>query len=134
MPNRTIWFPKRQHQHLVSSTSSGYLKPYLLLMDQGGNQDQTGLRSETSADDEAKHNTEKGPKEIAEKQNKAPIEETEIKAKIVASSQQQSNQIDRFDKSDHPVSPGIGQKRTSRTTMPGTTSAPRWCPPGLMPS
>jgi hypothetical protein len=48
------------------------------------------------ADDEAKHITEKGPKEIAEKQNKAPGEETEIKAKAVASSQQQPNQTIRF--------------------------------------
>jgi hypothetical protein len=33
----------------------------------GGNQDQTELRSETSADDEAKHSMKKGPEEIAEK-------------------------------------------------------------------
>jgi hypothetical protein len=30
--------------------------------------------SETSGDDEVKHRTEKGPEEIAEKQNKAPGE------------------------------------------------------------
>jgi hypothetical protein len=35
MPNRTIWFPRRQHQPLVSSTSSECLKLYLLLIDQG---------------------------------------------------------------------------------------------------
>jgi hypothetical protein len=58
----------------------------------GGNQDQTWLRSETSADDEAKHDTEKGPEEVAAKQNKAQGEETNIKAKAVASSQQQPNQ------------------------------------------
>jgi hypothetical protein len=57
----------------------------------GGNQDQTGPRSETSTDDEAKHSTEKGPEEIAKKQNKAASEETEIKAKTMASSQQQPN-------------------------------------------
>jgi hypothetical protein len=37
----------------------------------GGNQDQIGRRSETSADDEAKHDTKKGPEEVAVKQNKA---------------------------------------------------------------
>jgi hypothetical protein len=42
----------------------------------GGNQDQTGPRSETSTDDETKHSTEKGSKEIAEKKNKASGEET----------------------------------------------------------
>jgi hypothetical protein len=53
----------------------------------GGNQDQTGPRSETSTDNEVKHSTEKSPGEIAEKQNKAPGKEIEIKAKAVASSQ-----------------------------------------------
>jgi hypothetical protein len=33
----------------------------------GGNQVQTGPRSETSADDEAKHDTEKGPEAVAAK-------------------------------------------------------------------
>jgi hypothetical protein len=87
-----------------------------------GNQDQTGPRSKISTDDEVKHSTEKGPEEIAEKQNKAPGKETEIKAKAVVSSQQQLNRIVqfwqqpnrtiRFGKSDHPVSPESGQKRT----------------------
>jgi hypothetical protein len=35
MPNRTIRFPRQQQQPLVSSTSSGCPKSYLLLMDQG---------------------------------------------------------------------------------------------------
>jgi hypothetical protein len=35
MPNRTIWFPRRQRQPLVNITNSGCPKPYLLLMDQG---------------------------------------------------------------------------------------------------
>jgi hypothetical protein len=64
--------------------------------------------SETLADDEAKHSTKKGPEEITEKQNNAPGEETKIKAKAVASSQQQPNRTVRFSKSDHPVSPGPG--------------------------
>jgi hypothetical protein len=100
----------------------------------GGNQDQTGPRSETSTDDKAKHSTEKGPKEIAEKQNKTPGEETEIKAKAVANSQQQPNRTVWFGKPDHLVSPGSKQKRTSRTTVPGTAPAPHWCPPGLTPN
>jgi hypothetical protein len=36
-----------------------------------GNQDQTWPRSETSTDDEAKHNTEKGLEEGAAKKNEA---------------------------------------------------------------
>jgi hypothetical protein len=48
------------------------------------------------ADDEVKHSTEKGPKEIAKNQNKAPGEETEIKAKAVARSQQQPNRTIQF--------------------------------------
>jgi hypothetical protein len=47
----------------------------------GGNQDQRGSRRETSTDDEVMHSMEKGPDEIAAKQNKAPGEETDIKAK-----------------------------------------------------
>jgi hypothetical protein len=100
----------------------------------GGNQDQTGPRSETLTNDEAKHNTEKGPEEIAEKQNKAPGEQIEIKAKVVASTQQQPNRTVWFDKPDYPISLGSGQKRTLRTTVPRTAPAPRWCPPRLMPS
>jgi hypothetical protein len=36
MLNQIIRFPRRQHQHLVSNTSSGCPKLYLLLMNQGG--------------------------------------------------------------------------------------------------
>jgi hypothetical protein len=39
------------------------------------------------ADDEAKHDTEKGPEEVAVKQNKAQGEEIEIRADVVASFQ-----------------------------------------------
>jgi hypothetical protein len=73
-----------------------------------GNQDQTGSRSETSADDEVKHSMEKGLEAIAKKQNKAPSEEIEIKAKVVASSKQQPNWTVRFAKPDHPISLGSG--------------------------
>jgi hypothetical protein len=50
-----------------------------------GNQDQTGPRNGTSTNDEAKHDTEKGPEEVAAKKNKAQGEETEIRADVVAS-------------------------------------------------
>jgi hypothetical protein len=100
----------------------------------GGNQDQTGLRSETSTDDEAKHDTEKGPEEVAAKQNKAKCEETENKYEAVASSQQQPNQTVRFGKPNHPVSPGSMQKGTLKTITPRTALSPHWCPLGLMPS
>jgi hypothetical protein len=70
----------QQHKQCVSEVVSSVDGP-------GDNQDQTGTESETSADDEAKHNTEKGPEEIAKKQNKTPRKEIEIKAKAVASSQ-----------------------------------------------
>jgi hypothetical protein len=58
----------------------------------GGNQDQTRPRSGTSADDDAKPDVEKGPEKGAAKQNNAQDEETEIRAKAVASSSQQPNQ------------------------------------------
>jgi hypothetical protein len=86
----------------------------------GGNQDQTGPKSETSVCDEAKHYLEKGLEEVAEKRNKAQGEETEIRVKAVASSQQQPNQTVQFGKFDYPVSPGLVQKVVSQ-----------WCPPGL---
>jgi hypothetical protein len=53
----------------------------------GGNKDQIGPRSETSPDDEVKHDTEKGPEEVVAKQNKAQGEKTDIRAEAVASSQ-----------------------------------------------
>jgi hypothetical protein len=54
----------QQHKQCVFEVVSSVDGP-------GDNQDQTGTESETSADDEAKHNTEKGPEEIAKKQKKA---------------------------------------------------------------
>jgi hypothetical protein len=57
----------------------------------GDNQDQTRPRSETLDNDEAKHDTEKGPEEVASKQNKAQGEETEIRGDVMASFQQQPN-------------------------------------------
>jgi hypothetical protein len=52
----------------------------------GGNQDQTGSRSGTSADDKMKHDMEKGPEEVATKRNKAQDEEIDIRAEAVTSS------------------------------------------------
>jgi hypothetical protein len=95
----------------------------------GGNQNQTGPRSETLVDDEVKHSTKKCPEEITEKQNKSLDEETEINTKAVASFQQQPNWTIWFGKPDHLISLGSGQKRMSRTTAPGTAPTPRWCPP-----
>jgi hypothetical protein len=86
----------------------------------GGNQDLIGPRSETLADDEAKHSMEKGPEEVAEKQNKAQGEETDIRVEAVASSQQQPNQTIQFSKPDHLVSPGSVQRKSSETKAPET--------------
>jgi hypothetical protein len=98
----------------------------------GGNQDQEGPKSETSTnDDEAKHIREKGPEEVAAKQNKAQGEETEIRVGTVASSQQQSNRTVRFGKPDHLIPPESIQKEVSKSTAPGTVLTPHWCPPGL---
>jgi hypothetical protein len=96
-----------------------------------GNRDQTGPRSGTSADDEVKHDMEKGPKEIAAKQNKAQGEEIDIRAEVVNSSQQQSNRTVWFGKPDNPVSLGSVQKGVSKSTTPRTALAPHWCPLGL---
>jgi hypothetical protein len=74
---------------------------------------------------------EKGPVEVAMKKNKAQSEETEIRANTVASFQQQPNRIVQFGKPDHLISLGSVQKLVSKSTMPGTASTPRWCPPGL---
>jgi hypothetical protein len=71
------------------------------------------------ADDGVKHHTEKGPEEVAAKQNKAQGEETDIRAEAVASSQQQSNQTFWFGKPDHPVSPGSVQRGFRRVPCPG---------------
>jgi hypothetical protein len=100
----------------------------------GGNQDQTRLRSETSADDEVKRITEKGPEEVATKQNKAQGEEIEIIAEAVDSSRQQPNRTVRFGKPDHPVSPAPRQKKALNAIVPKTAPSPHWCPSGLTPS
>jgi hypothetical protein len=64
-------------------------------------------------------------------QNKAQGEELDIRAKAVASSQQQPNWTVWFGKTDHPVSLGSVQKGVSMSTTPEIALTPRWCPPGL---
>jgi hypothetical protein len=54
----------------------------------GGNQDQTGPRSGTSVDNEAKPDMEKGLEKVAAKQNKAQAEGIEIKVEAMAIFQQ----------------------------------------------
>jgi hypothetical protein len=75
-------------------------------------------------DDEAKPNAKRGLEEVAAEQDKV------MGARIEAgtSSQQPPNQTVRFPKLDHLVSTVSGQKQMSRTTMPRTAPAPRWCP------
>jgi hypothetical protein len=46
------------------------------LMNQGA--DQTGLRHESSANDEAEHNTKKGLEEVVAEQNRARGKKTEV--------------------------------------------------------
>jgi hypothetical protein len=70
-----------------------------------GNQDQIGPRSGTSADDEPKFDVMKGLEKVVEEQNEVLGEETEYKAKAVASSQQQPNWTVRFGKPNHLISP-----------------------------
>jgi hypothetical protein len=86
------------------------------------------------ANEEAKHNTEKGPKGIVAKKKKAQGEKIETRSKVRTSSQQLLNWIIQFPKLDHPVSPDSKQKRTFRTTVSRMAPTPRWCPPGLTPS
>jgi hypothetical protein len=86
------------------------------------------------ANDEAKPNTEKGPKEVAAVQNRVPREKVGNKTEAKTSPQQSPNQTVWFPKPDHLVSLGSGQRKASRTTMPKMAPAPHWCPPRLTPS
>jgi hypothetical protein len=63
----------------------------------------TGLRSETSANDEAKPNTERGPKEMAVEHDKVSGARTEATTKAGTSSQWPPNQTVWFPKPDHPI-------------------------------
>jgi hypothetical protein len=53
----------------------------------GGSQGQTGLRSETSANDEAKRNWEKSPEEAVVEQNEAQGEKMETRTEDGTNSQ-----------------------------------------------
>jgi hypothetical protein len=116
----------------------------------GRSQGRTGPKSETSAIDDAKTDVEKSSEEVATEQDMIPMVKAETKIEVGISSQWPPNQtiwfpkpdhsrrlpnlIVRFPKPDHLVSPGSGQKKASRTTMPGTAPTPHWCPIGLTPS
>jgi hypothetical protein len=52
----------------------------------GGNQDQTGPRSRTLVDDEAKPDVEKDLEKVTTKQNKTQGKATEVKIEVVATS------------------------------------------------
>jgi hypothetical protein len=74
----------------------------------GGNQDQIGLRSGTSVDDEAKHETEKDLEEVTTEQNKVVGAKIETRMKAGTSTRQPQNWTVRFPKSDHPISVATG--------------------------
>jgi hypothetical protein len=78
-----------------------------------------------------KPDDEKGPEEVAAEQDMVLGAEAKIMTEAGTSSQQPPNQTVQFPKLDHSVSSGSGQKGMSRTTVPETAPAPRWCPPGL---
>jgi hypothetical protein len=92
--NRTVQNAKSEHP-VPSKTTEALEHPHKQSVwgskdpqRSGGSQDQEGPKSDTLAnDDEAKHSTKKGTKEVALKQNKAQGEETEIRAEVVPSSQ-----------------------------------------------
>jgi hypothetical protein len=67
-------------------------------------QGQIGVRSETSANDEAKLDMEKGPKEVAVEQDRVPGTEVETKIEAGTSSQQPPKRTVQFPKPDHLIS------------------------------
>jgi hypothetical protein len=77
---------------------------------------------------------EKSPEEVAAEQDNVLEVKAETKIEPRTSSRQLPNWTVRFPKPDHPVSLDLGQKKTSKTTAPGTALAPCWCPLGLTPS
>jgi hypothetical protein len=91
-------------------------------------QRQKGSRNEASANEEAKPNVEKGPKEVSAEQDRVSEVKAETKKETGTNSQRPPNRTVQFPQPDHPVS---GQREASKTTTPGTTPVPHWCPPGL---
>jgi hypothetical protein len=117
------------HQHKQESLKEGPSADQL-----EGSQGRIGPRSESSADGKAKFDTKKSPEEVAAEQNKVLEVKAETKIGAGTSSQWPPNRTVQFPKPNHPVSLASGQKKPSSTTASGTAPAPRWCPPGLMPS
>jgi hypothetical protein len=100
----------------------------------GISQEKTGLRSETSTDDEAKPDVENSPEEVTTEQDRVPEVKAETKTEARTSSRWPPNRTVWFPKPDRPISLGSGQKKALRTTAPGMALAPHWCSTGLMPS
>jgi hypothetical protein len=92
------------------------------------------MRGKTSANDEVKQDMERGPEEVIVEQDKAQGNKEEISTEAGSSSQKQQNQTIWFGKPEHPISLGLGQRDTSRTTALGAAPAPCLCPLGLTPS
>jgi hypothetical protein len=90
----------------------------------GISQEKTGLRSETSTDDEAKPDVEKSPEEVTTEQDRVPEVKAETKTEARTSSRWPPNRTVWFPKPDHPISLGSGQKKALRTTAPGMAPAP----------
>jgi hypothetical protein len=94
----------------------------------------TRPRNESSANNEAKLDVEKGTEEVAAERDRVPGVKAETRTEVRASSRQPPNWIDWFPKPDHSISSSSEQKGLSRTTEPRTTTTPHWCPPGLISS
>jgi hypothetical protein len=90
--------PGQQHKQWVPKNGSS-------TNGSGGSQDQTGLRSEASADnDNVVPNVERSPEEVAAKPNKVLEEKAETKTEARTSSQWSPNRTLRIPKLDHLVS------------------------------
>jgi hypothetical protein len=100
----------------------------------GSSQEKTGSGSESSTNGKEKPVAEKSPREVTAEQSKVPEVKTKTKTEAGTSSQQSQNRTVRFSKPDYPVSTASGQKKASKTTVPGTAPAPHWCPLGLAPN
>jgi hypothetical protein len=124
---KTAAAPGHRHKQEVLNDGSSTDEPR-------SGQGRTGPRSETSAKDEAKPDAEKSPEEVVAEQDRVSEVKVEMKIEAGTSSWWPPNRTVRFPKPDHPISLVSGQKKTLRTTTPGTTPAPRRCPPGLTPS
>jgi hypothetical protein len=87
--------PSRQQEQETPNGSS--------VDQQGSIQGKTGPRSETSADDEAKPDAQRGLEEVAAEQDKVLGARTEARTEAGTSSQWPPNRTVQFPKLDHPV-------------------------------